>query len=187
MPESSLAIEGISAVGGHLFVSYLDNVVTHVKKFDADGKSLGDLKLPGIGSAFGPRGRWKDDEAFYSFTSFVEPAASYRFAVSTGKQDVWFSAQGSGAQRRHGDQTAVWYTSKDGTKVPMFPVSRKGWRPTATCRCCLPVTAASMLPPHRPSRPGRHIGPSWAACTAVANCCEAVASLAKPGIVRRHV
>ena len=128
VPESSLAIEGISAVGGHLFVSYLDNVVTHVKKFDADGKSLGDLKLPGIGSAFGPRGRWKDDEAFYSFTSFVEPVTSYRFAVSSGKQDVWFRPKVP-VRSEDMETKQVWYTSKDGTKVPMFLVSRKGLAP----------------------------------------------------------
>ena len=128
VPESTLAIEGVSAAGGRLFVSYLDNVVSHVKQFDADGKSLGDLKLPGIGSAFGPFGRWKDDEVFYSFTSFVEPTTSYRLVASSGKQDVWFRPKVP-VRSEDMETKQVWYASKDGTRVPMFLVMRKGLSP----------------------------------------------------------
>ncbi len=128
VPESSLAIDRISTAGGRLFVSYLDNVVTHVKQFDVDGKSLGDLKLPGLGTAFGPFGRWEDDEAFFSFTSFVEPVTSYRFVVSSGKQDIWFRPKVP-VRSEDMETRQVWYASKDGTKVPMFLVSRKGLVP----------------------------------------------------------
>jgi prolyl oligopeptidase len=128
VPESPLAINGISAAGGRIFVSYLDNVVTRVKQFDADGKSQGDLKLPGLGTAFGPFGRWKDDEAFFSFTSFVEPVTSYRVAVASGKQDLWFRPKVP-VRSEDMETRQVWYTSKDGTKVPMFLVSRKGLAP----------------------------------------------------------
>lgn len=125
VPESSQAIVGASAVGGRLFVSYLDNVVTRIKQFDADGKYLGDVKLPGIGSAFGPSGRWEDDEAFFTFTSFVEPATSYRYTVPTGKQEVWFRPK-IPIQAEDFEVKQVWYNSKDGTRVPMFVAHRKG-------------------------------------------------------------
>ena len=125
VPESSLAIESARAVGGRLFVTYLDNVSSHVKQFDADGKPLGDLKLPGIGSAGGPIGRWIDNEAFLTFTSFVDPNTSYRYEVSTGKQDVWFRPKVP-VRSEDFETRQVWYTSKDGTKVPMFIVARKG-------------------------------------------------------------
>src|SRR5262249_37360537 len=64
IPESSLAIQQISTAGKRLFVTYLENASTRMSQFDADGKPLGDLKLPGIVSAHGPYGRWEDDEAF---------------------------------------------------------------------------------------------------------------------------
>jgi prolyl oligopeptidase len=125
VPESTLAIGSVSTAGGRLFVSYLDNVVTRIKQFALDGKYLGDLKLPGIGTTSVPRGRWSDDEAFFNFTSFVEPATSYRYVVSTGKRELWFRPK----VPIHTDDIEakqVWYPSKDGTKVPMFVVHRKG-------------------------------------------------------------
>ena len=128
VPESSLPIERASTAGGRIFVSYLDNVATRVKQFDRDGKSLGDVKLPGIGTAFGPFGRWMDDEAFFNFTSFVDPNTSYRLQVSTGKRDVWFRPTVP-VRSEDFETKQVWYASKDGTKVPMFLVSRKGLTP----------------------------------------------------------
>jgi len=125
VPESALAIEHVSAAGRRLFVSYLDNVVTHVKQFDAGGKPLGDMKLPGIGTAFGPYGRWRDDEAFFGFTSFVDPTTSYRFQVSSGQREVWFRPKVP-VRSEDFETRQVWYTSKDGTRVPMFVVARKG-------------------------------------------------------------
>jgi prolyl oligopeptidase len=134
VPESKLAIRGTSAVGGRVFVSYVDNVVTRIRQFDLDGKPLGDLQLPGIGTASTPSGRWSGDEAFFSFTSFVEPSTSYRLGVATGKRELWFRPKipidtGNIVVKQ------VWYKSKDGTSVPMFVVHRKdlpldGNRPT---------------------------------------------------------
>ncbi|MBZ5728144.1 MAG: prolyl oligopeptidase family serine peptidase [Acidobacteriia bacterium] len=125
VPESKLAIGGSSAVGGRLFVSYLENVVTRIRQFDLDGKPLTDLPLPGIGTASVPSGRWSDDEAFFGFTSFVEPGAAYRISVATGKRDLWFRPK-IPIQTENIEAKQVWYTSKDGTRVPMFVVHRKG-------------------------------------------------------------
>src|SRR5271157_858772 len=125
VPESALAIEHVSAAGRRLFVSYLDNVVTHVKQFDAGGKPLGDMKLPGIGTAFGPYGRWRDDEAFFDFTSFVDPDTSYRLRVSSGQREVWFRPKVP-LRSEDFETRQVWYASKDGARVPMFVVARKG-------------------------------------------------------------
>jgi prolyl oligopeptidase len=123
--ESPMAIDGFSAAGGRIFVSYLENVVTRVKQFDIDGKYLGDVKLPGLGSASPPAGRWSDNETFYSFTSFVQPTESFRYDAASAKQELWFRPN----IPIHTDQMEskqVWYTSKDGTRVPMFVVHRKG-------------------------------------------------------------
>ena len=125
VPEGKLAIDSVSAAGGRLYVSYLDNVVTRIKQFDVDGKDLGDFKLPGIGSASPPSGRWTDNELFFDFTSFVVPTSAYRYLVSTGKEDLWFQPK---VPIHTGDMEVkqVWYPSKDGTKIPMFIVARKG-------------------------------------------------------------
>src|SRR5579883_2048887 len=125
VPEGKLAIDSVSAAGGRVYVSYLDNVVTRVKQYDIDGKDLGDFKLPGIGSASPPAGRWTDTELFFDFTSFVVPPSSYRYLVSTGKEELWFQPR---VPIHTGDMEVkqVWYPSKDGTKVPIFIVHRKG-------------------------------------------------------------
>ena len=125
VPETSQAITGTAAVGGRVFVSYLENVLPRIKQFTIDGKYLGDLKLPGVGTAFVPSGRWEDDQAFFSFTSFVEPGSTWRLMVSSGKQDLWFRPKVP-VHAENIETRQVWYTSKDGTKVPMFVVHRKG-------------------------------------------------------------
>jgi len=128
VPEAAQAITGTSAVGGRLFVSYLENVSTRIKQFDADGKYLGDLKLPGIGTASVPSGHWKDDEAFFTFMSFVDPGTSMRLMVKSGKQDLWFRPKVP-IRAEDYETKQVWYTSKDGTHVPMFLVYKKGLVP----------------------------------------------------------
>jgi len=85
VPESSLAINGAWAAGGRLFVGYLENVATHIRSFDIDGETMGNLSLPGIGPASISGGRWADDEAFFSFTSFAEPSATYQVQCVPGR------------------------------------------------------------------------------------------------------
>jgi prolyl oligopeptidase len=119
------AIDGFSIAAGRLFVNYLENVTSHIRQFDADGKSLGDLKLPGIGTATTPAGRWDDDEVFYTFSSFTVPATAWRTVVATAKQDLWFRPKVP--MRAEDFQVEqVWYESKDRTRIPMFLVHRKG-------------------------------------------------------------
>jgi len=123
--ESPMAIDSFSTAGGRIFVSYLENVASRVKQFDQDGKYLGDVKLPGLGSATPPSGRWSDKETFYSFTSFVQPTESFRYDVGTANQDLWFRPN-IPIHTDEMESKQVWYTSKDGTRVPMFVVHRKG-------------------------------------------------------------
>ena len=127
VPEAPQAIDNFTLASGRLFVGYLENVVSRVKQFDPDGKYLGDLKLPGIGTSNTPSGRWDSDEAFYHFSSFTEAGSVWRYSVSSGKQDLWFRAKVPiRSDEYHVEQ--VWYASKDKTKIPMFLVYRKGTR-----------------------------------------------------------
>jgi prolyl oligopeptidase len=125
VPEGKLAIDAVSAAGHRIFVSYLEDVHTRIREFDIDGKPLGDLKLPGLGTVSVPRGRWEDDEAFFSFSSFVDPGTTYRVAIAGGKRDVWFKPR-IPIDTGNMETKQVWYNSKDGTRVPMFLVHKRG-------------------------------------------------------------
>ncbi|HET7185612.1 MAG TPA: prolyl oligopeptidase family serine peptidase [Terriglobales bacterium] len=127
IPETSSAMENVTAAGGKLFVSYLQNVVTHIKVFDPTGKFLRDVELPEIGSA-AVVGRWNQDEVFYRFSSFSTPRAIFSYSASTGKQSEWARVTVPiPTEQLQTEQ--VWYESKDGTRIPMFLVFRKGTAP----------------------------------------------------------
>ena len=125
VPQSADTIEGVGLVGGKFFVSYLHDAHSAVKMFALDGKPLGELALPGIGSAGGFGGKRTDKETFYAYTSFTEPGSIYRYDVASGastlfkKPQVPFDASGFETEQ-------VFYESKDGTKIPMFLVHKKG-------------------------------------------------------------
>lgn len=124
VPTGKSALTGFSLVGGTLALDYLENVVSKVKLFDATGKHLRDLDLPGLGATTGLSGRWSDKEAFYSFTSFVIPSTIYRYDIQQGAISVWYKPN------IPIDSSAivveqVMYPSKDQTKIPMFLVHRK--------------------------------------------------------------
>jgi prolyl oligopeptidase len=125
VPEAQQAIDEVSAAGGRLFVSYLENVVTRVKQFTPEGKYIADLPLPGIGTGTPPRGRWDAGELFYSFASFTDPSATFRYTVSTKKQDLWFRPRVPLDPAKF-EVEQVWFESKDKTRVPMFLIHRKG-------------------------------------------------------------
>ena len=134
IPESSAVMEGLSLAGGKLFVNYLENVRSSLRTFSAEGKRLGEIPVPALGSVSGMNGRWDQDEAFYSFSSFHIPGTVYRYEVSTGKQSVWWKPN-IPVKSEDFEVKQVWYASKDSTKVPMFLLHRKalkldGERPT---------------------------------------------------------
>jgi prolyl oligopeptidase len=108
-----------------MFCQYLRDAKTEVKCFDMDGKLIREVKLPGIGSAGGFGGHSTDKSTFYTFTSFTEPGAIYRMDLESGESRLWRKPEvkfdGSAFETKQ-----VFVTSKDGTKVPMFIVHKKG-------------------------------------------------------------
>jgi prolyl oligopeptidase len=128
IPEGPDAIASFSLVGGKLFVSYLHNVTTQIKIFNLDGKALGEVALPGLGTASGLSGHWNSNEAFFSYRSFVTPQTIYRYDVQTGKTDLW-ARLNVPFKSDDFEVRQVWYSSRDGTKVPMFLVHKKGLQP----------------------------------------------------------
>jgi prolyl oligopeptidase len=127
LPESEAVLQNVSAVGGKLFALYLKNVISELKIFSAEGKPAGEIKLPALGVVSGMSGRWSSAEGFYSFSSFAYPPTSYRYDVSTGRQEVWFRQQVP-LRSDQFEVKQVWYQSKDGTRVPMFVAHRKGMK-----------------------------------------------------------
>jgi prolyl oligopeptidase len=125
IPEAQEALETVRWVGGRLFAQYLKDAHSEVRIFDEQGRAKGVLPLPGLGYVSSFSGRQSDTEAFFSFTSFTVPATVYRYDVKSGRAEVYrkpaFRADLSQFETRQ-----VFYTSKDGTRVPMFITHKKG-------------------------------------------------------------
>jgi prolyl oligopeptidase len=125
VPEAAEPLETATAVGGRIIGRYLKDVTTLVRQFSLDGKTLGEVALPGVGTAFGFGGRLADNETFFSFTSMIQPGTIYRLDLKADKSTV-FRAPKTAFDPALYETARVFYTSRDGTKVPMFIAHRKG-------------------------------------------------------------
>jgi prolyl oligopeptidase len=125
VPQAKEPIAGAGIVGDQLFVEYMVDARSKVSVFDLRGKALREVDLPGIGSAGGFGGERTDKQTFYSFTSFTQPAAVYRYDLATGKSAIWRQPKVAFDSSAY-ETTQVFYPSKDGTKVPMFVTHKKG-------------------------------------------------------------
>jgi len=120
--ENSLST---SVGGGKIFASYLVDVKTQIKQYDLNGKLERDLELPGLGSA-GGLGGWKDDQdLYYTFTSFTYPPTIFKYNIASGKSTE-YQRPAVKFNPEDYETKQVFYTSKDGTKIPMFIVHKKG-------------------------------------------------------------
>jgi len=123
--EDAATLGGASIVGNQLIASYLVDAKTEIRTYTLDGKQTGKVTLPGIGTAGGFSGDASDTETFYNFTSFNFPTTIYRYDSATGQTTAWAQPQVAFAP---GDFTVTqrFYQSKDGTRIPMFLVHKKG-------------------------------------------------------------
>jgi prolyl oligopeptidase len=126
IPEGEGIIEGSSTItNGKLLVITLENVNSKARVYDIKGAFQQDLELPSLGTITGVSGRQNSNLLFYSFTSFHIPTTSYLRNMETGDQKVWSELEVPVNQDEI-EVKQVWYTSKDGTKIPMFLVHKKG-------------------------------------------------------------
>jgi prolyl oligopeptidase len=125
VPQSDATLTGANIVGGQLVADYLRDARSQVKVFDLTGKFVKEITLPGIGSAAGFGGKRADRETFYSFTSFTTPGRIYRYDFKTGASTLWRQPKVDFNPDSY-EVKQVFYTSKDGTKVPMFLTHKKG-------------------------------------------------------------
>jgi prolyl oligopeptidase len=126
IPQTDAVLQGVAVWGKKLFAQYEQNATSQLKLFDLEGKKISDLTLPAIGSVFASSGKWNRDELFYGFQSFTTPSTIYRYDLSTGKSSEWAKVDAPSIDPAAYDVEQEWYNSKDGTRVPMFVVHKKG-------------------------------------------------------------
>src|SRR5580704_6228265 len=125
IPQGADKLEFSSVVNNSFFLGYLKDARTEVRVHDLNGAFLRNVDLPGIGTAGGFGGKRKDKETFYSFTSFTSPATVYRYDPQVGQSTVFRQPKVDFDPSRY-ETKQVFYTSKDGTRVPMFLTYKKG-------------------------------------------------------------
>jgi prolyl oligopeptidase len=125
IPETKEALQGVGLLNNQFVLNYLKDASTKIKIYDMKGTPVRDVELPGIGSAGGFGGRREESETFYTFSSYNAPPTIYRYDMKTGKSEV-FRKAGVKFDGSQYEVKQVFYTSKDGTKVPMFLTYKKG-------------------------------------------------------------
>ena len=125
IPESDAVLQNLSIFGGMLFAQYEKNATSELQRFDLAGKPLGEVRLPALGTAAGIGGRWDRKEMFFGFQSFTIPASVYQVDLSSGQTSLWDRVHAPIDPSAY-DVQQVWFSSKDGTKVPMFVFHKKG-------------------------------------------------------------
>jgi prolyl oligopeptidase len=125
VPEAKETLQLTTFVDNKFILNYLKDAYTQVKIYDTAGKLVNEVAFPGIGSADGFSGKATDKETFYSFTGFTTPTTIYRYDMTTGKSTV-FRQPKVDFNPSDFETKQVFYSSKDGTRVPMFITHKKG-------------------------------------------------------------
>ena len=111
--------------GGYFFAEYMVDAISKVFQYDYDGKLIREVKLPGVGSASGFGGKKENKEFYFSFTNYIIPGSSFKYNVETGAYTSYWTPDIDFNSEDY-ESNQVFYTSKDGTKVPMIITHKKG-------------------------------------------------------------
>lgn len=125
IPQAAESLKNASTLNNSLICTYLKDAHSQVKLFSLAGKFLRELELPGIGTAGGFGGKRGDTETFYAFASYTTPGTIYRLDLNAGTNSV-FRAPKVDFNPADFETKEIFYTSKDGTRVPMFITHKKG-------------------------------------------------------------
>ena len=125
VPEAKETLESVGFVNDQFIGEYLKDAYSQIRIFDRAGKFVRNVELPGIGTAGGFGGKRADTETFYCFSSFNTPPTIYRYDMKTGKSELFRKADVKFNPTDY-EVKQVFYKSKDGTRVPMFIVHKKG-------------------------------------------------------------
>ena len=125
IPQNENLLQYVNTAGGKLIAGYLKDASDRVFQFDRTGKQEREITLPGIGSAAGFSGEAKDAEIFYTFSSFTTPPTIFKYTIASGKSEE-FRKTDVKFDPNQFETRQVFYPSKDGTKIPMFLIHKKG-------------------------------------------------------------
>ena len=125
IPESAETLQSVDFINNQFVLNYLKDAYTQIKINDIKGKFVREVKLPGIGTAGGFGGKRFDTETFYSYSSYNAPPTIYRYDMKTGKSELFRESKVAFNPNDY-EVKQVFYKSKDGTRVPMFIVHKKG-------------------------------------------------------------
>lgn len=125
VPQTAETLNNIQMLNDQFVLNYLKDAYTNIRIFDKQGKHVRDVELPGIGSAGGFGGKQKDTETFYTYSSYNAPPTIYHYDMKTGKSTLYRQAKVK-FNPDDFEVKQVFYTSKDGTRVPMFISHKKG-------------------------------------------------------------
>jgi prolyl oligopeptidase len=125
IPEQQEKLDGVSTGGGKLFASYLKDACTKVDQYSYEGTREHEIELPGLGTASGFGSHKEDHSFFYTFTSFTYPATIFKYDIASGKSTLFRKSEAKFNPEDY-ETKQVFYTSKDGTQVPMFITHKKG-------------------------------------------------------------
>lgn len=126
LPEKPEPLQGVSVSGGKLFATYLKDVATRAYVYSLEGKLENEIALPGLGSAGGFGGESDDKFVFYTFTSFNYAPTIFRYDIATKKSTLFRAPEIPSFNPEDYVTEQIFYNSKDGTRVPMFLVYKKG-------------------------------------------------------------
>ena len=136
IPEKDFLLEGVGSAGGVLTAIYLQDAQNKVYQFGMDGTPIREVELPGIGTVSGFGGEKEETELYYSITSFTSPSTIYKFDVKSGESTLYLKPE---VVFNPDDFTTeqIFFTSKDGTRVPMFVSHKKGLKLDGNNPCYL--------------------------------------------------
>jgi prolyl oligopeptidase len=126
IPESDAVLKSARVIKGQLVAVYEHNASDSITVFDLNGGSGRKIVMPGRGSVLGVGGTWNSKEAFYGFSSYTVPPTVYRYDFESGTSSEWAKVAAAGIEPDDYNVEQVWYSSKDGTRIPMFVVAKKG-------------------------------------------------------------
>lgn len=136
IPEKEIKLEGINTAGNRIFATYLKDVSSKIEILNLDGSFHSDLQLPGKGICHGVYGKKEENTAFYSYSSYLNPSTSFELNVETLEASLYFKPEVDfNADDYISEQ--VFYTSKDGEKIPMYINYHKDTKLDGNAPCLL--------------------------------------------------
>ena len=125
IPEKEEVLESVAILGGRLITEYMVDATSKAYIHTLEGKMISEVELPGIGTFGGLSGRADERFAFYTFTSFTFPSTVFKFDIHANKSEVFFASEIDFDADLY-ETKQIFYSSKDGTKIPMFSIHKKG-------------------------------------------------------------